>query len=101
MGFAIGALVTGAVADWIGIPWSIFVTAMLTLLAVPHPHTDTNTQTYTHTQGMLVFFFYEEVAGDDSIGGREVAEIPQGPGLSLKESLKIYLLMFSPLYLQR
>jgi hypothetical protein len=34
MGFAIGALVTGAVADWIGIPWSIFVTAMLTLLAV-------------------------------------------------------------------
>lgn len=49
MGYAIGALVTGAVADWIGIPWSIFVTAMLTLLA-----------------GILIFFFYEEVAGDTS-----------------------------------
>ena len=152
MGFAIGALVTGAVADWIGIPWSIFVTAMLTflavlfvsfllrfspffsgcgldcqcmehpyaILAVPHPHRDTNTHkslhvspthrhtdtqksplsrthtnahTYTHTQAMLVFFFYEEVAGDDS--GAEVAVIPEVPGLSLAHSLARSLLLSS------
>lgn len=48
LGYAIGALVTGAVADWVGIPWSIGFTAILTLLA-----------------GLLVFFFYEEVSGDD------------------------------------
>lgn len=48
MGYAIGALVTGAVADWIGIPWSIGVTAILTALA-----------------GVLVALFYKEVDGDD------------------------------------
>jgi len=48
MGYAVGALVTGAVADWIGIPWSIFVTAMLTAIAA-----------------ILVFFCYDEVAGDE------------------------------------
>jgi len=42
--YAIGALVTGAVADWVGIPWSIGFTAILTALA-----------------GLLVFLFYEEV----------------------------------------
>jgi len=48
LGYAIGALVTGAVADWVGIPWSIGFTAILTALA-----------------GLLVFLFYEEVSGDD------------------------------------
>eukprot|EP00960_Hanusia_phi_P048854 759209-Hanusia_phi.AAC.3 len=33
LGYAIGALVTGAVADWIGIPWSIGVTAILVALS--------------------------------------------------------------------
>lgn len=33
LGYAIGALVTGAIADWIGIPWSVGVAAILTALA--------------------------------------------------------------------
>ena len=48
LGWAIGALVTGALADWIGIPWSIGVTAALTFLA-----------------GAAIAVFFEEVSGDE------------------------------------
>jgi len=66
LGYAIGALTTGAVADWIGIPWAIGVTAILTAIAAT-----------------LVALFYVEVAGDElSSNGSSVPtakdlEVPQ------------------------
>jgi len=64
MGYAIGALVTGAVADWIGIPWSIGVTAILTALAAT-----------------LVALFYQEVDGDlkSSNGAEKQVEMSAAP----------------------
>jgi MFS family permease len=66
LGYAIGALTTGAVADWIGIPWAIGVTAILTAIAAT-----------------LVALFYVEVDGDElSSNGSSVPtakdlEVPQ------------------------
>jgi len=33
MGYAVGALVTGAIADWVGIPWSVAFAAILTFIS--------------------------------------------------------------------
>lgn len=44
LGYAIGALITGAIADWIGILWAVGVAAILTAFAA-----------------LFVFIFYEEV----------------------------------------
>eukprot|EP00283_Hemiselmis_rufescens_P002735 CAMPEP_0173418318 /NCGR_PEP_ID=MMETSP1357-20121228/506_1 /TAXON_ID=77926 /ORGANISM="Hemiselmis rufescens, Strain PCC563" /LENGTH=577 /DNA_ID=CAMNT_0014380797 /DNA_START=38 /DNA_END=1771 /DNA_ORIENTATION=- len=50
MGYAAGALITGAVADWIGILWSVGVAAMLTALSA-----------------LLIAIFYVEVRPEDDI----------------------------------
>jgi len=57
MGYAIGALVTGAMADGVGIPWSVAFTAMLTGLAA-----------------LLVAIFYVEVPGSSA-----TAAAPEAP----------------------
>jgi len=50
MGYAVGALMTGAMADSAGIPWSVGITAMLTALAA-----------------LTVAVFYREVQPDEKV----------------------------------
>jgi len=55
MGYAVGALVTGAAADSMGMPWSVGMTAILTTLAA-----------------VLVAVFYKEVPAGCSNGSKKI-----------------------------
>lgn len=68
LGYAIGALVTGAVADWIGILWSIGVSAFLTALSV-----------------VLIWAFYKEVEPDDNIYNLAPHKAIDQPAASTRE----------------
>ena len=58
LGYAVGALVTGAFADWVGIPWSVGIAAILTTISA-----------------LLVAVLYEEVLPEDSKEGKAI-EMP-------------------------
>jgi len=63
LGYAVGALVTGSVADWVGIPWSIGLTAMLTA-----------------TSALLILIFYKEVpAGSGAKAAAAVEDVKAYP----------------------
>lgn len=61
MGYAVGALVTGAIADAIGIPWSVGITAIATALAAT-----------------FVAIFYKEVPGVADVKPKAVEDKPNG-----------------------
>lgn len=73
LGYAVGALVTGAMADWLGIPWSVAITAMLTA-----------------TAALLVAIFYKEVPASTALPLKAAAEeAAETKSMEVAEATKI------------